>query len=117
MALTAVLAILFAVMLYFDLVYSGPLPDHYLVSGWNDLILHTGAFGLLSLFAFVVQGLRFPILLLLVVVGVAFEGGQIYLPGREVAITDLAANFFGIVLAACLVQSVILFREKFRAIG
>lgn len=99
-------------MAYFNLIYVGQLPDHYLVTGWNDLILHTAAFGLLSLVAFAVQGVRLQVLAFLAAIATAFEAGQIFLPGREVAVSDLAANFLGVFLAAAGASGVNLLRHK-----
>ena len=42
------LAVIIAVIFYYAVIDDAPLPYHPLVDGWNDTILHIGAFAALS---------------------------------------------------------------------
>ena len=92
-----------AVIAYFALVYPGSLPDHPLVRGWNDFILHVIAFAALSICAFVVQPVNVKTIALLTSFAVAFEIAQMFIPERESDLWDLAANMMGVAGAAVFI--------------
>ena len=89
-----------AVIAYFALVFPGALPDHHLIRGWNDFILHTVAFAALSICAFVVQPVNAKTIALLTSFAVAFEIAQMFIPERESDLWDLGANMVGVAGAA-----------------
>ncbi len=104
-AAAVALAVLLAVMVYFDVIFAGQLPDHPLIYGWNDLILHTGAFGLLAVLVFWRAGFGLRIWAFLLCTASLFELAQIFIPEREVSLADLFANFAGVGLAAVFLVS------------
>jgi len=88
-----------AVVVYFAVIFAGPFPDHPLLCGHNDLVLHIAAFVALST----------PVLLLdsrsCSIVGlIGFAGGieivQIFQPHRSPDWLDFAGSVAGIALAA-----------------
>ena len=89
-----------AVIAYFTLAFPGSLPDHHLVRGWNDFILHAGAFAALSICAFVVQPVNARTIALLTSFAAAFEIAQMFIPERESDLWDLGANMVGVASAA-----------------
>ena len=89
----------FVIVFYYGIVFTGSLPYHWRVDGYNDLILHVCAFGLLTLLA--VPATARPGLTVgtLVVFAVFIEVRQLVLPGRTASLIDLAASMVGILLA------------------
>jgi len=90
--LFAVLGVIF----YFAVINNSPLPHHPLIDGWNDVILHVGAFGLLTIIALLIWAPSWALAVLLFCVGCALELFQIFVPTREVDLMDIAANSVGI---------------------
>lgn len=88
-----------AIVFYYGVVFTGQLPYHWRVDGYNDLILHWGAFGLLTLFA--VPAIARPRMTVFALVGfaVVIEVAQMAMPGRTASLVDLAASVAGVVLA------------------
>ena len=101
-----------AVIAYFALVFPGALPDHHLIRGWNDFILHAVAFAALSICAFVVQPVNAKTIALLTSFAVAFEIAQMFIPERESDLWDLGANMVGVASAAVLIGIVRYARGK-----
>lgn len=102
LALIIVTALLLTVTLYYGVVFQGPLPDHPILRGKNDLFLHFCAF----------LALTIPVRLLwtswmslvaLAFCAVAIEVIQIFQPRRHAAFDDLAASLLGVVAGAILV--------------
>lgn len=101
-ALLLVAMLLFAVTLYYGVIFQGQLPDHPLLRGKNDLFLHFGAF----------LALTIPLRLLwpgwlslvgLVVCAAGIEIVQIFVPARTAAFDDVAASLAGVLAGAALV--------------
>ena len=100
--LIAVLGAIF----YFAVINNSPLPYHPLIDGWNDVILHVGAFGLLTIIALLIWAPSWTLAVLLFCVGCALELFQVFVPTREVDIMDIAANSLGIFLAGLAFLSI-----------
>jgi VanZ family protein len=101
--LGAGLVLLVGVIFYFAVIDNSPLPYHPIIDGWNDVILHIGAFGLLAIVACLIWSPSWTLAVLLFCVGCAMELFQVFVPSREVDIMDLAANSVGIVLGGLAV--------------
>ena len=88
-----------AVVVYFAVVFAGPFPDHPLLGGHNDLVLHIAAFLALSTPVLLLDSRSFSIIGL-----IGFAGGieivQIFLPHRTPDWLDFAGSVAGIALAA-----------------
>ncbi len=100
------LVVLLAVMFYFAALENSPLPYHPAVDGWNDLILHVGAFGLLTVIACLIMPLSWSLIVILFTIGCVMEFIQYFVPTREVDAWDVAANAFGVLLGVSAVLSV-----------
>lgn len=94
-----------AAIAYYAVAFTGRLPDHRWVRGWNDIVLHLGAFALLAL-------VTLPLFRTLVVpvavlsgFAAALEIAQMGLPHRSASVGDLAANLAGIFLGLLLVRA------------
>jgi VanZ family protein len=96
-ALLAGLVLVLGTIFYFAVINNSPLPYHPLVDGWNDTILHVGAFGLLTFIALLIWPPSRMLVVALFCAGCAVELFQIFVPTREVDLTDIAANTFGII--------------------
>jgi VanZ family protein len=90
------LAVITAVIFYYAVIDDAPLPYHPLVDGWNDIILHIGAFTVLSIVSLMIWRPTMTVFLALLCVGAAIELMQMFVPGREVGLSDMAANAFGL---------------------
>ena len=91
---------------YYGILFTGQLPDHPLISGYNDLLLHIAAFGLLTFFALPATQHRNIVIAALFVFAAVVELVQFALPDRTVSLQDLLASFTGIVLAWTLVVTI-----------
>ena len=91
-----------AVVVYFAIIFDGPFPDHPLLRGHNDLVLHIAAFLALSTPVLLLDSRSCSILGL-----VGFAGGieivQIFEPHRTPDWLDFAGSVTGVALAALLV--------------
>ncbi len=92
------LAFIVAVIFYYAVIDDAPLPYHPLVDGWNDTILHIGAFAALSIVSLMIWRPTITVFLALLCAGAAIELMQIFVPGREVGLSDMAANCLGIAM-------------------
>jgi len=94
-----------AVTIHFAIISDAPLPDHRLVSGYNDLLLHASAFGALALVA--IPAFRRPTQTLVGLSGFAtlLEAAQLVLPARNADWADLGASISGICLG-CLMFTI-----------
>ena len=91
-----------AVIFYFGVISSSPLPDHRLIVNWNDVVLHAGAFFALTL---VVLALFAPVVrvcLMVFALGVVLELARLGSAHHEPSLRDVLANGAGVVLAGGL---------------
>lgn len=91
-----------ALAVYFAVLTESPLPYHWRVDGYNDLLLHAGAFGALTLLVAPIVQRRATALAGIALFAAVLEMAQLALPRRTASLTDLAAGLAGIALA-CLV--------------
>ncbi len=96
---------LLSAMFYFAAVDNSPLPYHPMIDGWNDLLLHVGAFAVLTVIALLVWPFSWTMVLILVLAGCLMELVQFFVPSREVDILDVMANGSGILSGCVLVMS------------
>lgn len=87
------------IIFYYGIIFTGHLPDHPLISGYNDLLLHIAAFSLLTFIALPVTQRRNVVIAALFVFAAAVELVQLALPDRTASLQDLLASFTGVVLA------------------
>jgi VanZ family protein len=87
------------VVFYYAVIFTGQLPDHPLIRGFNDLVLHAGAFGLLTLIALPATSSPGVMLVGLSVFAALLEAAQLALPERTANLTDLGVSLAGISLA------------------
>lgn len=104
----AVLAVglVLAVIVYYGVIFTGQLPDHRLISGWNDTLLHMGSFGLLALLILPLVRRRFVPLLALIIFAAAIEAAQAFEPQRTASLSDFAAGLLGIALSWFFLRAV-----------
>jgi hypothetical protein len=95
----AILAIVVPVV-YYGLITDSPLPDHRLVVGVNDIVLHFGAFALLTAVALVGSRRFWSPLFCVSAMAVAMEAAQILEPARQVDIRDIASSLTGVAAGA-----------------
>ncbi len=85
------------------LMVASLLPAEYMpVSSWQDKVEHFAAYlivGGLAMLAFRSAERRKNCFFLLILLGLALEVGQIFVPGRYFDLLDMAANGFGASLA------------------
>lgn len=92
-------------VIHFGLISNEALPDHPLIRGKNDLVLHVVAFGALMI-------TLSPLMRLwLAAVATAFaafavEAIQIMIPGRTASLSDILAGFLGIFIAGLIIWMV-----------
>ena len=96
--LVAGLMLTIGLIFYFAVIDNSPLPYHPMIDGWNDVILHIGAFGLLTVVSLLIWPPTWNLAVFLFCVGCAMELFQVLVPSREVDIMDIAANSVGILL-------------------
>ena len=102
-----------AVVLYYGVIFTGSLPDHRLISGWNDTLLHFGAFGLLSVLVLplAIRAIA-PILVLAAFAG-GIEAAQALSTDRTASMSDFAAGIAGIAMGWICVSAVQIFASRF----
>ncbi len=91
-----------AVVVYYAMVFDGPFPDHPLLRGHNDLVLHIAALLALSTAVLLLDSRRRSIVGLVLFAG-AIEIVQIFVPRRTPDWLDFAGSVTGIAIAALLV--------------
>lgn len=95
----------FSAMFYFAAIDNSPLPYHPKIDGWNDLVLHVGAFAVLTAVALLIWPLSWTMVLILLLAGCLMELVQLFVPSREVDLLDVIANASGIFLGCALIIS------------
>jgi hypothetical protein len=88
---------------YYGLVSDRPLPDHRLIVGFNDIVLHVLAFAGVGTLAFVLFQPMVRVAAGLLGLGIALEALQVFSAAHEMALSDIVANGIGIGTAAVLV--------------
>ncbi len=83
-------------IVFFAMVHNEPFPYHPAIDGWNDILLHMGAFGALTFFALMIWRRSLRLTVALVAFGVLIELIQIAFPARQADVMDVAANGLGI---------------------
>lgn len=91
-----------AVVVYFAVIFDGPFPDHPILRGHNDLVLHISAFLALSTPVLLLDS-RLRSIVGLVAFAGAIEIVQIFEPHRTPDWLDFAGSVTGITIAALLV--------------
>ena len=81
-------------VIYYAVVYQGPLPDHPLLRGKNDLFLHAGVFLALSVPLLLLWPWK-PIVAGLMALRIAIKTVQFWLPQRPPGWDDVAASLTG----------------------
>lgn len=97
------LSLLVVIAVYYALISDRALPDHPLVRGYNDLLLHAGLFALLGLVIFAFRGATLKKLLFLSAIAGVLELGQVATEGRESSILDFLSSLAGVVIALLVV--------------
>jgi hypothetical protein len=87
---------------YFGVISDAPLPDHRLIVGINDVVLHVGAFGILSLICFLLWSSMGRIVGVLVIAAAAIEVFHLFSLTRHGEFSDFAASCAGIAAGAVL---------------
>jgi hypothetical protein len=95
-----------AMTFYFGAWSDKPLPDHWVIVGFNDIVLHLSAFSCLAFLGLLMWGKYIPVLGILFLAGIGIEMIQMVKPHRDGSLDDIAANAAGILLGA-LVYSVL----------
>lgn len=88
-------------IMYLALFSQESLPDHPLIRGYNDLVMHVVAFAVLSLVLSLVLRPGF-VLLLSVGLAIAVELAQLFVPGRSTTFADLVASLAGVALGVII---------------
>lgn len=97
--LVAVLVFALGAVSYFATIENVPLPYHPLIDGWNDTILHVGAFAVLTFIALLIWRPSLGLVLSLLLFGVLIEIVQLGSDGREADLLDIAADAIGVFAA------------------
>ena len=87
---------------YFGVISDAPLPDHRLIVGFNDVVLHVGAFGVLSLICFLLWSSMGRVIGVQVIAAAAIELLQLFSLTRHGEISDFAASCAGIAAGVVL---------------
>lgn len=90
-----------AVVIYFAIISEGPLPDHPVLQGKNDLFLHAAAFFVLAL-VLPLSGSRIRDLTVLAAFAGLIEIVQSFLPLRNADWIDFTGSVAGIALGLLL---------------
>jgi VanZ family protein len=94
------------VIIYYGVFFTGQLPDHRWITGWNDILLHTAAFAVLTVFILPLSHSTAVPVLALAIFAALIEVAQIPMPERSASLSDVAANFVGIALGLGFVGTV-----------
>lgn len=100
--LAAALMFVVGTITYYATIEDTPLPYHPAIDGWNDTILHAGAFTVLTLVALLIWPRTLKLTAALLLFGILMEFVQLVLPTREADIMDIAANASGIILGQAM---------------
>jgi hypothetical protein len=92
-----------AVVIYFAVIFEGPFPDHPVLRGQNDLVLHVAAFLVVSTPLLLLGRWNRTIAALVVFAGM-IEFVQIFQQRRNADLGDFLGSVAGIALAALLVM-------------
>jgi hypothetical protein len=95
------------IVIYFGVLFTGQLPDHPLISGYNDILLHASAFGLLTLIALPATACPIHAIAILFIFAAAIELVQLTLPDRTATLSDLLASSAGIAISWILLSMII----------
>jgi VanZ family protein len=87
------------VVAYYGLISPTPLPDHRLIVGWNDVLLHVAAFFALTLVALALFVPIVRVCLVVFALGIGIEIVQLASAYHEPSLRDVLANGAGVVLA------------------
>lgn len=93
------LGVLVLVVTYYGVISPNPLPDHRLIVGWNDVLLHIGAFSALTLVGALLFTPALQVGVVAFAAGLALETIQTASPHHEPSLRDLVADGVGVVLA------------------
>jgi len=96
------LIVVAGIVAYFGVISDAPLPDHRLIVGFNDVVLHLGAFGVLSLVGLLLWSSMGRVIAVLVIAAAAIEFIQLFTPTRHGEFSDFAASCAGIAAGAVL---------------
>ena len=92
-----------AAILYYGVIFSGSLPDHRWLRGYNDWLLHAMAFFALSLPLLpICRG--WVVLLGLTLLAATVEVAQFWMPRRNPGLDDVLAGVFGVLVGIILVR-------------
>lgn len=100
--LIGALIIVVGLVTWFGVISDAPLPDHRWLKGHNDLFLHAGAFGVLSLMGLLLWASMGRVIWGLVMAAGAIEVIQLYRPTRHGEFSDFAASCAGIAAGAAI---------------
>ena len=106
-----VVATLFTI--FYGAISDSPLPDHRLIVGFNDLLLHGLAFFTLSLLAFFIWGRVVHVVLALGLAAVILEFVQLFEPARNANLIDILASLSGIFAGLCLFKGLLLLTGRY----
>lgn len=98
----AAIVIAASLIVYYGVVFTGQLPDHRLIRRWNDVVMHAGAFGFLSV-ALLASVPLVPAAAAMSALAIAIEAVQMLLPERTASLRDLGASLAGIPLGWLIV--------------
>jgi hypothetical protein len=115
-ALKAAAAATLAVTVYYAVFFHGPLPDHRWIVGWNDIVLHIGAFTVLTGLTLPQFGNQRALLGGLVLLAAGLEAIQILEPVRTASLSDFAASAGGVGLGWLLVSGLRKALGRFRPV-
>lgn len=101
------LAAALAVTLYYGVIFGGSLPDHRLIVGYNDIILHAGAFGLVAFLVCATRRATIMQIAAIVALAGAIELAQVFDGGRTASLGDFLASLTGIAAGWLLGRAVI----------
>ena len=96
------LGILMLVVAYYGVISPTSLPDHRLIVGWNDVLLHVGAFFALTLVGVLLFAPALRVGLVAFAAGLGLEIIQIVSPHHQPSFRDVVADGVGVVLAVAV---------------
>lgn len=90
---------------YFGVIFEGQLPDHPVLRGKNDLVLHALAFLVLSSATMLILRWRYAVPVLIGLAG-AVEIIQLFLPDRSGNVVDFLASVLGVAVAWIILAAI-----------